>query len=102
MRQISMTTPEPDDRLPLSLERIRELILAEEDADAETLHLTANETVLSPLAQAAAGSPLQSRYLLEHLDMRGDSPSRLGNLLFRGMNGVNEIERSSTEVCRRL
>jgi hypothetical protein len=75
-----MTTPEPDDRLPLSLERIRELILAEEDADADTLHLTANETVLSPLAQAAAGSPLQSRYLLEHLDMRGDSPSRLGNL----------------------
>ena len=82
-----------------SLDAIRKLIAAEERADADVLHLTANETVLSPLALATVGSLLNSRYLLEHLDMRRNSPSRPGNFLFRGMNDVKTIERSATEVA---
>jgi fluorothreonine transaldolase len=76
-------------------------MIAEEERLADNvIHLTANETVLSPLAQHALASPLANRYLLEHLDMRRDSPSRLGNLLYRGLDLVNEIERSATLVCR--
>lgn len=87
---------------PLDLGTIRELIRAEEDEAAELLHLTANETVLSPFARSVLASDLGTRYLLEHLDMRQDSPSRLNNLLYRGLDRVNRIERSATEVCRRL
>lgn len=87
---------------PLSLERIQSLIDLQERHDEEMVHLTANETVLSPLAQRALASDLDSRYLLEHLEMRQDSPSRLGNFLYHGLNGVNEIERSATTVCREM
>lgn len=87
---------------PLSLAGIEEMIAAEEAADDETLHLTANETVLSPFAQSVLSSVLANRYLLEHLDMRENSPSRLGNFLYRGLDRINEIERSATEICRRL
>ncbi|WP_329242167.1 fluorothreonine transaldolase [Actinoallomurus sp. NBC_01490] len=86
----------------LSLDDISRLIHLEEQLAGDVLHLTANETALSPLAQRAMCSSLSNRYLLEHLDMRQDSPSRLGNLLYRGLDAVNEIERSATEVCRRL
>ena len=87
---------------PLGLGAIRDLIEDEEDEAAEMLHLTANETVLSPFARTVLASELGPRYLLEHLDMRQDSPSRLNNLLYRGLDRVNRIERSATEVCRRL
>jgi fluorothreonine transaldolase len=86
----------------LSLEEISQLLVLEEELAADVLHLTANETTLSPLARRAMSSSLSNRYLLEHLDMRKDSPSRLGNLLYRGLDAVNEIERSATAVCRRL
>ena len=86
----------------LTLPRIAELLFEEEGRAADVLHLTANETVLSPLARRALASPLGSRYLLEHLEMRRDSPSRLGNLLYRGLDGVNAIESSATLVCERL
>src|SRR5712691_5848329 len=85
--------------LPLSMDQIARLLLDEEQRTDDVLHLTANETVMSPLAQRALSSPLGNRYLLEHLDMRKDSPSRLGNLLYRGLDGINEIERSATLVC---
>ncbi|MEU4683775.1 fluorothreonine transaldolase [Streptomyces xinghaiensis] len=87
---------------PLSLQTISDMVAAEEKEQSEVLHLTANETVLSPRAQQVLASPLSERYLLEHLDMRGPSPARLGNLLLRGLDRVNAIERSATEVCRRL
>jgi len=86
----------------LNLGEIRTLISAEEALSDQYLHLTANETLLSPMAQRVLSSNLSNRYLLEHLDMRRDSPSRLGNFLFRGLDGVNTIERSATEVCKRL
>lgn len=86
-------------RSPLTLPEIARLLFAEERRADDILHLTANETVLSPLAQRAMASSLGNRYLLEHLDMRQDSPSRLGNLLYRGLDGVNEIERSASLVC---
>lgn len=85
---------------PLSLTEIDRLIADEERLDDEVLHLTANEAVLSPRAHRAMSSKLANRYLLEHLDMRQPSPSRLGNLLYRGLDGVNEIERSAARVCR--
>ncbi|MEC3980503.1 fluorothreonine transaldolase [Amycolatopsis sp. H20-H5] len=87
---------------PLRLDAIRELIEAEEEDSNDFLHLTANETVLSPFARKVLSSELGSRYLLEHLDMRQDSPSRLNNLLYRGMNHVNQVEKSATEVCERM
>lgn len=86
----------------LSLQKISEYIEKEEDLSENVLHLTANETLLSPLAYSALSSNLYSRYLLEHLDMRGRSPSRLGNFVFRGLNYINEIERSATKVCQEL
>ena len=85
---------------PLTLAEIADMISEEERLADDFIHLTANETVLSPLAQRTLASPLANRYLLEHLDMRRDSPSRLGNLLYRGLDRVNEIERSATQVCR--
>lgn len=86
----------------LSLDEIRDLIRAEEAEDGDYIHLTSNETLLSPLAQSVLSSPLGNRYLLEHLDMRQDSPSRLNGFVYRGMNRVNAIEQSATEVCRQM
>jgi glycine/serine hydroxymethyltransferase len=86
----------------LNLGEIRALISAEEAHSDQYLHLTANETLLSPMAQRVLFTNLSNRYLLEHLDMRRDSPSRLGNFLFRGLDRVNTVERSATEVCKRL
>jgi fluorothreonine transaldolase len=74
----------------------------EEALSDEVLHLTANETLLSPLAQRALATPLGARYLLEHLDMRGRSPSRLGNFLYRGLDHITKIEQSATEICAAL
>ncbi|MDJ1130531.1 fluorothreonine transaldolase [Streptomyces iconiensis] len=88
--------------VPLSLQTIAELIDEEEKEQTEVLHLTANETVLSPLAQRVLSSPLSERYLLEHLEMRESSPARLNNLLLRGLNRISMIENSATEVCRQL
>ncbi|TVL91417.1 fluorothreonine transaldolase [Streptomyces sp. SAJ15] len=93
---------ERDDAFPLSLAAIADLMAEEEAEQREVLHLTANETVLSPLARRALASPLAERYLLEHLDMRESSPARLNNLLLRGLDRVSAIEASATEVCRRL
>lgn len=87
---------------PLSLDSIHQLI-EEEEAEADNvLHLTANETLLSPFAQRTLATPLYNRYLLEHLEMREDSPSRLNNFLFRGMDRVNVVERSATLACQRM
>lgn len=87
---------------PISLGAIRDLVAREEADSEQVLHLTANETLLSPLAQSVLSTSLANRYLLEHLDMRRDSPSRLNNFLFRGLDQINIIERSATEVCRKL
>jgi fluorothreonine transaldolase len=95
-----MQTRTEQREFPLGLDEIADMIAEEERLADDFIHLTANETVLSPLAQRALASPLTNRYLLEHLDMRRDSPSRLGNLLYRGLDLVNEIERSATHVCR--
>ncbi|WP_198029050.1 fluorothreonine transaldolase [Actinoplanes sp. N902-109] len=86
----------------MTLNRVARLIEQEESESGTVLHLTANETLLSPAAQQVLSSPLVNRYLLEHLEMREDSPSRLNNFLYRGMNGINAIEASATEVCRQL
>lgn len=86
----------------LSLEEVRDHIRAEEAEDADYIHLTSNETRLSPLAASVLASPLGNRYLLEHGDTRQDSPSRLNGFLYRGLDHVNAIERSATEVCREL
>ncbi len=86
----------------LSLAEIRELIRDEESDDRDFIHLTSNETLLSPLAQGVLASPLGNRYLLEHLDMRQDSPSRLNGFIYKGMDRVNAIERSAAEVCKEL
>lgn len=85
-----------------SLQEIADLVSEEERKSDRILHLTANETVLSPQAQRVLSSSLHSRYLLEHIDMREDSPSRLGGFLFRGLNYVNLIEKSAAEVCKKL
>ncbi|SDK78082.1 fluorothreonine transaldolase [Actinopolyspora mzabensis] len=90
------------EREPLSLSEISRLVSSEEKRSESVLHLTANETVLSPFAQQVLSSPLANRYLLEHLDMRQDSPSRLNNFLFRGLDGINHIEDSASEVCNRM
>ena len=86
----------------LDLAALNDLVEEEAALDARVIHLAANETVLSPFAQRVLGLPLGHRYLLEHLDMREDSPSRLGNVLVRGLDRVNAIERSATEACREL
>lgn len=86
----------------MNLGEIKAHIQEEEYLSENILHLTANETLLSPLAHSALSSNLYNRYLLEHLDMRGKSPSRLGNFVFRGLNHINEIERSAIEVCYKM
>lgn len=86
----------------LNLLEVRRLIQSEESLAEQHLHLTANETLLSPMAQRVLSSNLYNRYLLEHRDMREDSPSRLGNFLLRGLNHVNTIENSATEICKHL
>ena len=86
----------------LKLEEIAELVAQEEALSENVLHLTANETILSPFAQEVLASPLYNRYLLESVDMREDSPSRLGSFLFRGLNNINEIEKSAIEVCKEM
>lgn len=86
----------------LSLHEIDALIREEEREDRDFIHLTSNETLMSPLASQVLASPLGNRYLLEHLDMRQDSPSRLNGFLFRGLDRVNAIERSAIQVCREM
>ncbi|MEW5996693.1 MAG: fluorothreonine transaldolase [Candidatus Micrarchaeota archaeon] len=86
----------------LTLSQIKGLIEQEERSSADILYLTANEPQLSPEARRVLSSPLGSRYLLEHISMRGDSPSRLNGFMFRGLDGVNAIEKSAIEVCRQL
>lgn len=86
----------------LTLQQIKELLQEEESLSENVMHLTANETVMSPFATSMLASPLYNRYLLEHIDMRQDSPSRVGNFLFRGLDRVNQIERSAVEVCEQL
>lgn len=86
----------------LTLRQIRDLLHEEEALAENLLHLTANETLLSPFATSVLSGPLYNRYLLEHIDMREDSPSRVGNFLFRGLDRINQIERSALEVCHEL
>jgi fluorothreonine transaldolase len=86
----------------LNLADVKKLIQEEEALAEDILQLTANETLLSPLAQQVLSTNLYNRYLLEHSDMREDSPSRLGNFMFRGLDRINVIERSATEICRQL
>jgi fluorothreonine transaldolase len=86
----------------LTLRQIKDLLQEEVSLSENVLHLTANETLMSPFATSVLTSPLYNRYLLEHIDMREDSPSRVGNFLFRGLDRVNEIERSAIEVCGEL
>ena len=86
----------------LSLQQIAHLIDEEERLARCFLHLSANETVLSPFAQSVLSSPLHNRYLLEHIEMRENSPSRLGTFLYRGLDRVNIIEHSAVEICRRM
>jgi fluorothreonine transaldolase len=83
----------------LTLRQIKDLLQEEEAISENVLHLTANETVMSPFATSVLTGPLYNRYLLEHIDMREDSPSRVGNFLFRGLDRINQIERSALEVC---
>ncbi|MBI2876685.1 MAG: hypothetical protein HYY20_07370 [Candidatus Tectomicrobia bacterium] len=75
----------------LNLQEVRSLVEEEEAIEDTFLHLTANEALLSPSAQRVLSSSLYNRYLLEHLDMRGESPSRLGNFLFRGLDRINKF-----------
>jgi fluorothreonine transaldolase len=86
--------------LPLS--SLEALIAAEESDNSEVLHLTANETLLSPLTLRTLSTSLNNRYLLEHLEMRENSPSRLNNFLYRGLDQVNRLEESATEISRGL
>jgi len=86
----------------LSLGEINQLFREEENISEGVLHLTSNEAILSPDAERVLASPLSNRYLLEHVDMRGDSPSRLGGFLFRGLDNINKIELSAHECCKRL
>jgi len=86
----------------LTLQEISDLVVSEERKSDGILHLTANETLLSPQAQKVLASPLYNRYLLEHVDMREESPSRLGGFLYRGLDSVNVIERSALEACKVL
>jgi fluorothreonine transaldolase len=88
--------------MTLTLHEIDALIREEEAEDRDFVHLTSNETLMSPLASQVLSSPLGNRYLLEHIDMRQDSPSRLNGFLFRGLDRVNAIERSAIEVCRQM
>ena len=88
--------------MTLRLDDIRELVRLEEAEDRDTIHLTSNETVLSPLAQSLMASPLGNRYLLEHVDMRQDSPSRLNGFIYKGLDRVNAIERAAMDVCKDL
>ncbi len=86
----------------LGLEDIDQLLADEEADELEYIHLTSNETLLSPRALKVLSSPLGNRYLLEHRDMRQDSPSRLNGFIFKGLSRVNAIEASAAEVCQEL
>ncbi|MCL5045726.1 MAG: fluorothreonine transaldolase [Actinobacteria bacterium] len=86
----------------LNVQQIADLIAEEEAESTDVLHLTANETLLSPFAQRVLATPLYNRYLLEHVDMRERSPSRLGNFLFKGLDRINADRKSAAEVCREL
>ncbi len=86
----------------LTLPEIANLIRAEEQEDSHFIQLTSNETLMSPLAQSVLASPLGNRYLLEHGDMRQNSPSRLNGFIYRGLDRVNAIEQSAVEVCESL
>jgi fluorothreonine transaldolase len=99
---MSVSTEKSRSTDPMSLAEIGTRIAQEESLSERVLHLTANETLLSPSAQRVLSTPLSNRYLLEHLEMREGSPSRLNNFLYRGMDHINAIEASAAEVCRRL
>ncbi len=86
----------------LGLADIDQLIADEEADELDYIHLTSNETLLSPRALDVLASPLGNRYLLEHRDMRQDSPSRLNGFIFKGLSRVNAIEASAAKVCQEM
>ena len=86
----------------LSISEIISQVRSEEQLANAVLHLTANETALSPVVRSVLSTSLYSRYFLEHHTMRGPRTSRLGNFIFRGLDHIAAIEASAVSVCSEL
>lgn len=86
----------------LSISDLLEHVRSEERLSDAVLHLTANETVLSPAVRSILSSSLYSRYLLEHHTMRRPRTARLGNFVYRGLDHIAAIEASAVLVCDEL
>jgi len=86
----------------LSITDLLSEVRMEEQLANNILHLTANETVLSPVVHSILSSPLYNRYFLEHHTMRGKKTARLGNFIYRGLDSVAVIESSALQICKQL
>jgi glycine/serine hydroxymethyltransferase len=79
-------------------------IAAEESDSARTLHLTANENVLSKLAARFTSGPLYGRYHLGHANKREIArygTSFLG-LLLKSLPAVHELEQEALRASARI
>jgi glycine/serine hydroxymethyltransferase len=82
---------------------IKKLEMAERD-DAGIIHLTANEPVISPLAQKWQASILNARYTLGSLKERDKKEAYLfkKNFVARGIPVFDELEILAKEACKKM
>jgi fluorothreonine transaldolase len=91
------------DKLP-DLEKILKELEQEELKDKETLHLTANESVISPMALKWSNSILNTRYVLGSLSERDKKEAYFfkKNFLVRGIPSFDKLELLAKKTCEKL
>lgn len=75
-----------------------------EREDSETIHLTANESVMSPLAERWQASVLNRRYVLGEVKERNKDEAYFfkKSFLIKGIPAFDELELLSKKACEKM
>lgn len=92
------------DQLPLNIKRTLSRLKENEKNNNLVIHLTANEAIMSPLANAWQSSVLSSRYILGSIKERNKQESYFfkKNFLVRGIPAFDELESLATRACKKM
>jgi len=84
-------------------EILKKISLAEKN-NSRQIHLTANESALSPLAAKWLGSNLNTRYVLGSLKERNKKDFYFfkGEFLVNGISGFDELELLAKRACQKM
>src|ERR1019366_7947652 len=79
-------------------------VQAEERVSSETLHLTANENVMSDAARDLQRGPLYSRYHLGHVNKKEAAKhgAAFMGLVLKSLPAVHEMERCALRAARQM